>query len=107
MEYVLSQADNGSTIDVHQGDVLQLELIEQASGGYLWSLDALNTSLLTEVETGVRPPATSRIGDTATRFWRLHANAAGIAQLSAVRLRPWEGEASIVARFSCTVSIAE
>src|SRR5262245_60862665 len=71
---VLTDTDNGRTIDLRVGDDALLRLPENATTGYRWAVDAANESLV-EIKEGRYFPASDAVGSGGEIEWILHAKA--------------------------------
>jgi inhibitor of cysteine peptidase len=100
----LTEADNGKTVEVHVGDAVALRLHENASTGYRWAFDDLDTKLVSAQE-GTYLRRTDAVGSGGDMQWTVDAKAPGTAPLRLKLWRQWEGDASIQKRFAVTLII--
>jgi inhibitor of cysteine peptidase len=103
MALVISSSQNGQTVSIDVGDIMELRLPENASTGYRWALDALDAARVTIVETGFRDRG--GVGSGGDAYWRLRATGHGNTAVNLKRWRPFEGDRSIVERFAITLQI--
>lgn len=86
---VLTQGDNGSQVQVHQGDTLAIELDSNPTTGYRWDVDGqLNPILHLMSDTFVSDSNIPGAGGTQTL--RFAAVSAGETTLPLMYHRPWE-----------------
>lgn len=85
--YRLDQPVSGEVVRLAPGDVLEIRLVQQSGGGYLWSV-AETSAELELVEDRNQPGALP--GAAATRLLTFRAVAAGRGRLALVHARPWE-----------------
>lgn len=103
-EVNVTTAQNGRTVGVKVGDVIRLELPENATTGYRWDLDSVDRARL-EVESGGSRDYGSRVGSGGIATWALRARAPGRTVLGLKQWRHWEGERSVLQRFAITLDI--
>jgi len=100
----LTDGDNGGSLDLHVGDTLLLRLPENATTGYRWSFDGLDTTILS-ARDGEYARSSDAVGSGGDRTWTLTPNAAGTTTLRLKLWREWEGDSSIKKRFEVTLAI--
>jgi inhibitor of cysteine peptidase len=100
----LTQAAQGSTVDVTVGQSVAVDLPENASTGYRWAVDHIDPALAEAAEGQPRYPA-SGVGAAGHAVWTFTAKAPGSAEIVLKRWRSWEGEAGVVERFRFTMRI--
>ena len=104
----LSEADDGKAIKVRRGDEIVLGLNENATTGYRWHV--ARSDGLDEKEAGEREDPKSpnpQVGSGGTRKFRFVAKDAGPARLELKHLREWEGDKSVIARFSVDITVTQ
>jgi inhibitor of cysteine peptidase len=101
----LKQTDNGKTLLIKVGDVIVIQLPENATTGYRWAIDKLDTSLIEVI--GDEHPASSggAMGAGSVRQLTLAVKQSGTTTLTLKNWREWEGDRSITERFSITLNI--
>jgi inhibitor of cysteine peptidase len=104
MSGVLTEADNGKTIELCVGGEVVLRLPENAATGYRWAVDAADGNLV-EVKEGEYLAMSNAVGSGGEAQWIVRAKAAGATQVKLKRWRHWEGERSVVERFEFTLRI--
>jgi len=100
----ITKADDGKTVGVRVGDSLLLQLLETPGSGYRWDFARRDEGLLAVEDSGYRGHD-DRPGSGGVATWTLRARAPGKTRLELKRWRHWEGDRSIVERFSVTVEI--
>jgi inhibitor of cysteine peptidase len=101
--------DDGRRRRLVAGQILELRLDDNVTTGYRWVLDDEDTHVL-RLDGEGHDPATSDadravVGASGVSWWRWTAMGPGTARVAARRLRPWEGDSSVVDRFSCRVEV--
>ena len=104
MDFQVTQAHNGATVAVHVGDVITLQLHDNPSTGYRWSLGDIDSSRLTLIDSGYRANNQS-IGGGGEAFWSLRTQSPGNERIEARRWRPWMGDSSVIDHFSLEIDI--
>ncbi len=105
-EATLTAADDGRSVDLRVGDRLVLRLHENASTGYRWTLDVDDARgpVLSVQALGFQA-ASAAVGSGGDALWLLGAQAPGSVTLRFRRWRPWEGEGSVLQRFTVTLQV--
>jgi inhibitor of cysteine peptidase len=100
----LTEADDGKSVTLKQGETVAVTLAENASTGYRWAVDGADAALVT-----VRDPQASypsgAVGSGGSVTWTFVAKAPGSTTVTLKRWRQWEGETSVVQRFRFKLSI--
>jgi predicted secreted protein len=105
---VARETDNGSTLTIRRSQILLLDLPEQVSTGYSWSVDNLDTTMwrlhdLSDDDDAIkrlrddriiaqREAPQGRFGAIKSRVFRLEAKKAGRSTIDVNEARPWEPE---------------
>jgi predicted secreted protein len=100
----LTQADDGRSVDVDQGDEVVIELPENPITGYRWAVVPTHEPLLSLVRTD-SALVSGGIGAPSVRAFTFKANVSGSAQIELKNWREWEGDSSVRSRFTVSVHI--
>jgi inhibitor of cysteine peptidase len=100
----ISEAQNGNSVAVCVDDVLLLQLPENSSSGYRWTLGDLDDARLALEDSSYRA-ADESVGGGGYAVWTLRALSPGTTCVEAKLWRSWEGERSTRQRFSLGVEI--
>ena len=100
----ISKAQDGQSIAARVDDLIALELPSNPTTGYKWAFADIDESLIV-VESADYKAANIAVGSGGVERWMLRARLPGTARIELKRLRPWEGDRSIVERFNVTLSI--
>lgn len=106
-EVILTQADNGRSIEVQRGDLVVIHLRENPSTGFQWAIDHNNDEALKLERSEYTPPAASTVGGAGQRTFTFSGRDSGAAEPHFKLWREWQGEQSVVERFSVTVQVHE
>src|SRR5690242_20198688 len=104
-EYILSQADQGTSLKVRPGDTIVVRLPEIPSTGYRWTIAALDSSIVSFVASDIAGTQSRGIGGGGERRLTFRAVAAGTTSIQLKRWREWEGDNSITDRYSVTITV--
>jgi predicted secreted protein len=87
---ILTEADEGKTIDLAVGQQAELKLGMSGGTGYTWTLDETDGKVITvgerRTETGDDP---NKIGGPVTVVYPITGAGKGTAKLTARLIRPW------------------
>jgi len=99
-----TESENGKAVNIRAGDILEVRLHENATTGYRWALDAVDSPLVKVHEAQYSSPSSS-VGGSGEVTWRIEARAPGSLEIKLKLWRSWEGEKSIQKRFGITLTI--
>ncbi len=99
---ILSEKDEGRTVEVSAGSIITVRLIENPTTGYRWKVESSGTmELVGDSFEGTG----GAIGAAGARVFRFRAVRPGSNTLRIKNWREWEGESSIIGRFNATVLV--
>lgn len=101
----LSEANNGSVAHVRLGDEITLSLPENPTTGYRWAVDVLDPHLVSLTAQPYTPDSPA-LGSGGTAQWLLRPIGPGTTTLKLKQWRPWEGDSSIIGRYTITLQIS-
>ena len=104
-QLTLTEADGGKTVQAHLGDHILIRLSANGTTGFSWAIDTTDTTLLSLEREGYTPSAGGAIGSGGTAVFTFLAQRAGTAHLQLKYWRSWEGDASVVRRYTLTIQI--
>jgi inhibitor of cysteine peptidase len=100
----ITQTDNGKTIQVHAGDTLVIQLDENASTGYTWAVNKIDTTVLL-LQSSTYTASGNLPGSGGTRVFTFLAKNPGTVHLQLKYWRSFVGDSSISERYSVTVEV--
>ncbi|MDB9419946.1 protease inhibitor I42 family protein [Microcystis aeruginosa CS-563/04] len=103
----LTRTDNGKSITMQVNDLLVVSLDENPTTGFQWAVDGGGSDLVKLQASDYIPAIESRVGGGGQRVLTFKAQRAGIDQLRLKLWREWQGEPSIVERFTVTLQVRE
>lgn len=100
----LVETDNGRTVDVGVGDVVQVTLPENATTGYRWAIDRYAEDVIEAVgsEPRYRSEAVGSGGEVVFAF---KGKKAGAGEIALKHWRHFEGDRSVIARFRVRLNV--
>jgi inhibitor of cysteine peptidase len=102
---VITEADHGKTVDLKKGDALTVELPENPTTGYRWSLDEHNPAALEAAASPAFEPSAPAVGAGGGRTFHFLAKQAGEYPLGINLRRSWEKQAAPGKTFAVNVRI--
>ncbi len=102
MTITLTEQNNGEEIHAQVADTLEVHLAENATTGYRWESDNLDTRLF-ELEQAAASYPSGQIGSGGDAQFSIKVRAAGTSTLRFKYWRRWEGEAGIIKRFAVKI----
>ena len=94
----LTEIDNGRTVDVRLGDMVQVTLPENATTGYRWAIDRYDEEFI-EVLKSEPHYTENTIGVGGTIAFTFQARKVGTGEVVLKNWRHWEGDSSVTSRF--------
>lgn len=104
-ELALGLADDGRAVDARPGTTIVIELPENPTTGFRWSLRSKVEPVLTTESDSFERPAEARPGAGGSRRFAFAASAPGEASILLWNWREWEGEGSVAKRYQVTVTV--
>jgi len=104
---IVTKAFNGREIKVRVGSMIQVELDQAGSAGYVWEIKDLDKKHFeaVSVETPEPPEKQELVGGPVKKTWLIRVTAQGKSQLRFIHARPWEGEEKAADTFVLKVRI--
>jgi inhibitor of cysteine peptidase len=102
MTVALTERDDGGRIRVRVGDTIEICLPENATTGYRWSVDHLDSSLFDVAGARAEYPGQT-IGAGGQACVRITVRSRGIGTVRLNYCRPWEGADAALKRFTVEV----
>src|ERR1700731_2459674 len=91
-DILITEGHNGAAVSAKVGDMLTIQLPENPTTGYRWTVMA-DFGSLTLKEDEFEPAGQSNIGGGGLRRWRFAAERAGGSQVEFQLTRTWESGA--------------
>lgn len=105
--YIADGADNGQTVTMAAGDMLQLMLAENPTTGYTWAIVTNDEAVLAPSGEPAYEVESDAIGAGGTKTFMFQAVAPGTSLLQLVNARPWETAVEPAETFQLTVQVTD
>ncbi len=103
---IVTLEDNETSVGVHVGDVMQLELAANATTGFEWMLNGVDQNILRQAgEPEYQGSGSDAEGAGGTSIWRFEGVAPGQTTLELYYMRPGETDAEPDQIFQVTVIV--
>lgn len=103
-EPILTEKDNGKQMEVSVGTQIRLDLPENPTTGYQWTLHDFGDVLALKSDQYVLSPPFA-VGGGGVRQFSFEAAFPGKATICLRNMRPWEGEEAAVETFTVTLIV--
>ena len=104
-EDVFDQKDNGAQIQVERGAKITIELKENPTTGYRWTIGSIDQALLAAEGDEFLPPDQKSPGAGGLRRFFFRAKAEGSTALTLVNKRAWQRDDQAVGTFNLAIRI--
>ena len=104
-EVLLTQSDEGKSIQVNPDDYVIVRLTENPTTGYSWAIDRINSEIVSPVASDYAADSHSGIGGGGRRVLAFKAVKAGSSPISLKLWRKWEGDKSVRQHFKVTIQV--
>jgi inhibitor of cysteine peptidase len=104
-EIKLTRNDNGKTVEARVGDSVVIELQENPTTGYVWTLEVKDGTGIVYVNKPRYIAANnSGIGGGGMRTFLVNVQSAGIVTIDIKLRHPWEPESTAIDRFNVVIN---
>ena len=103
----LTRAASGTTVETRTGDTIVVRLDENPSTGYKWALEKPHANVVALQNAAYTRDHGSGVGGGGQRILTFKAQQAGMAALQLKLWRAWEGDTSIIERFTVRFHVQE
>lgn len=103
--YIADNADNGETVTMAVGDVLQLMLEENPTTGYVWNIVTNDTAVLRESEEPAYEVESDAIGAGGTKTYLFEAVGTGTSVLRLINSRSQDSAVDPAEVFELTIQV--
>jgi inhibitor of cysteine peptidase len=108
MSVALTAQDRDRTVHLAPGEVVTIALAENATTGYRWAVDQYDDRVVDLLPSEYEPsgePGSGPVGAGEAVRFSFRARAHGVTPVRLKHWRHWEGDASIIDRFSATIHV--
>jgi inhibitor of cysteine peptidase len=104
-DVVFSEKDNGALVEVTLGSKVTVELDENPTTGYQWTIDSVDEVFLVPEGDAFLVGEQMGLGAGGVRRLFFRAKGAGSSSLSLTYKRPWQSDAEVIGTFKLAVRI--
>lgn len=104
-EIVVTQSDQGRTVDVRSGDVIVIRMTENLTTGYGWEIESGEGTVVTLAESNYVEVAGKDMGCGGMRVLRFVALAQGNQEVRLQLRRPWDPPNKSIEQFGITIRV--
>jgi inhibitor of cysteine peptidase len=101
---MLSESDNGQTMDIRVGESVRINLPENATTGYRWAIDHYDEEFIEALATEPRYKANA-VGSGGEVAFIFKGKDIGPGEIVLKHWRHWEGESSVTKRFRIRLNV--
>jgi len=105
--YIADEDDNGQSVTMSVGDMLQLMLPENPTTGYTWAIVTNDEGVLAPSGEPAYEVESDAIGAGGTKTFMFQALAPGTSVLQIVNARQWETPVVPAETFELTIQVVE
>ena len=102
-ERIFSEKDNGTSVEVQCGATITIELTENPTTGYRWTISSVDEVFLEPEGDEFRLPDQTTPGSLRKFFFR--AKSAGSTALTLINKRAWQRDDQAVVTFNLIICI--
>ena len=104
-EYIFDEKDNGASVQVERGAKITIELKENPTTGYRWTISSIDEAFLVPAGDDFVPPDQKSRGAGGLRRFFFRAKGAGSTALTLINKRAWQRDDQAVGTFNLTIRI--
>jgi inhibitor of cysteine peptidase len=104
-EHIFSEKDNGASVEVQCGAKITIELKENPTTGYRWTISSIDEVLLEPEGDEFLPPDQATPGAGGLRRFFFRAKGGGSTALSLINKRAWQRDDQAVGAYNLAIRI--
>jgi inhibitor of cysteine peptidase len=104
-EYKFSEKDNGASVELQCGAKIDIELKENPTTGYRWTISSIDKVLLEREGDEFLPTDQTTIGAGGVRRFFFRSKGAGSTALTLINKRAWQRDDQAVGAFNLIICI--
>jgi inhibitor of cysteine peptidase len=104
-EYVFGEKDNGALVQIPRGAKITIELNENPTTGYRWTISSIDKVFLVPEGDEFLPPKQKSPGASGLRRFFFRAKDAGSTALSLINKRAWQSDDQAVGTFNLAIRV--
>ena len=106
-EYVFGEKENGALVQVRSGEKIAIELNENPTTGYRWTISSVDETFLASEGDAFVPPDQKTPGAGGLRRFFFRANREGSTALTLINKRAWQRDDQAVGTFNLAIRIGK
>ncbi len=104
-DYTFDEKDNGALVEVRRGAKIAVELNENPTTGYRWTVSNIDEAFLVPAGDDFVPPDQKSPGAGGRRRFFFRAKGAGSTKLTLINKRAWQRDDQAVGTFKLAIRI--
>ena len=104
-EYIFSEKDNGASVEVQCGAKISIELKENPTTGYRWTISSIDEVFLKPEGDEFLPPDQTTPGAGGLRRFFFRAKGASSTAVTLISKRAWQRDEQAVGTFNLIICI--
>ena len=104
-EYIFGEKDNGAKVQVERGAKITIELKENPTTGYRWTISSIDEVFLLPEGDEFLPPKQKSLGAGGLRRFFFRAKGAGSTKLTLINKRAWQRDDQAVGALNLAIRI--
>ena len=105
LNVTVTAADIGKTVDIRQGERVNVKLEENATTGYRWAIDRIEEGVLELEDSDFVLASDTGIGGGGERIFRFRAKSTGTSHVQLKMQREWEGDVPPIQRYDFSIRV--
>lgn len=105
MDYSVTSADDGRILTLQAADRLLIQLDENPTTGFRWTVDTVDDQIISMQNSTYAPPAAGALGGGGTHHFTFVVKQRGVTPVRFKLWREWLGDASVTRRYELTVRV--
>ena len=101
----LTEADNGRSIELKVGDVLEVTLPGNPTTGFQWEVDSVDSAILRQIGEPEFKPSNNAVGSGGNFTLRFEAVGTGQTELKMIHHRSFEENVPPIQTFEVTITV--
>jgi inhibitor of cysteine peptidase len=106
-DFVFSEKDNGAFVEVSRGSKVTVELEENPTTGYRWTVNSIDEVFLVPEGDAFLTGAQMGLGAGGVRRFFFRAKGTGCTSLSLINKRPWQSDHEPAGSFKLAIQISK
>jgi len=104
-KYVFGEKDNGALVQIPRGAKITIELKENPTTGYRWTISSIDKVFLVPEGDEFLPSKQKSLGAGGLRRFSFRAKDAGSTVLTLINKRAWQSDDQATGTFKLTIRI--